>query len=93
METVAAELETYGLFRQVGLWETEPVPFRQSVDAWIEAIHARNGFSRDRMALTDAAEFDQQVRALLSRHCPNGEVVQQIQVRIIYGNPLDPAYD
>ncbi|MEZ4621424.1 MAG: hypothetical protein R2867_38810 [Caldilineaceae bacterium] len=45
------------------------------------------------MALTDAAEFDQQVRALLSRHCPNGEVVQQIQVRIIYGNSLDPAYD
>ncbi|MCB0062917.1 MAG: class I SAM-dependent methyltransferase [Caldilineaceae bacterium] len=91
MGSVADELETHGLFRRVGVWETAPVIFRQPVAGWIEAIHARNGFSRRRMDPVKAAEFDRQVRTVISRHCPDGEVEQQTGVRIIFGKPLNLA--
>ncbi|MEZ4707180.1 MAG: class I SAM-dependent methyltransferase [Caldilineaceae bacterium] len=88
MLTVADELAQRGLFQQVGVMETAPVDFHQSIDAWIEAIHASNGFSRDRMAVQQVAEFDRQVRQIVAKHCPNGEVPQQIRARVIFGKPL-----
>jgi len=91
MDTVAAELVTYGLFHKVGVLETEPLSVCQPIDAWIEAIHARNGFSRDRMEPNQATAFDQQTRAVINAHCPTGEVQQQLWARIIFGKPLDPA--
>lgn len=88
MATVAAELTTHGLFQQSGVLEATPVAFVQPIDGWVEAIHARNGFSRDRMDPTAAAEFDQLVRTIVLRHYPDGEVPQQIQARILFGKPL-----
>lgn len=90
MRTVADELQRHGLFQQRGQVETAPSGVRQSIAAWIEAIHARNGFSRDRMAPANATEFDRAVHAVISRHCLDGEVTQQIQARIIFGKPMDP---
>lgn len=91
MLTIAAELQERGLFRQVGVMETQPVRFRQSVDAWIESIHAGNGFSRDRMAPERAAEFDQYARNVMRKHCPAGAVEIPISARIIWGKPLAQA--
>lgn len=91
MGTVAQTLETHGLFHPVGVREAKPVPFRQSVDDWITALHATNGFSRERMGEARAAEFDQKVRAVLVTHCPTGMVETWIGARVIYGKPLDPA--
>lgn len=91
MATVAAELERRGLFRQVGVMETEQLPFRQPIEAWIEAIHAGNGFSRNRMGKEWAADFDQQVRTIVAQHCPTGEVAQLRRARIVYGKPLIAA--
>lgn len=88
MVTIAAELERRALFRQVGLFETQPVPFRQSVAGWIEAIHAGNGFSRDRMDAATAADFDQQLHTLVAQYCPDGVVEQQIRARIVFGKAL-----
>ncbi|MFN8444014.1 MAG: class I SAM-dependent methyltransferase [Caldilineaceae bacterium] len=90
MLTVAAELEQRGVFQQVGVKETALVPFGQPLAHWIEAIHARNGFSRERMGTERAREFDQQVQAVMRRFFPDGEVVQQIGARIVYGKPLAP---
>src|SRR5262245_60349860 len=56
--TVAQELQQRGLFRQVGMQTTDPAPFQQPIDEWIESFHARNGFSRDRMDLGAAQECD-----------------------------------
>lgn len=92
IDTVAEALVAHGLFRRVGFFETGPVIFRQPIDAWVEAIHARNGFSRDRMATQQAAEFDQQVRSIIIHHCPGGEVTQSISARIIFGKPLLPTH-
>lgn len=88
MLTVAEELTERGLFRKVDVVECEPVPFRQPIEEWIEAIHSRNGFSRDRMESALAAEFDQKVRELIVQHCPGGEVEEQVSARVIVGKPL-----
>jgi len=36
MITVTQELEARGLFKQVGIKTTTPVPFRQSVEAYVD---------------------------------------------------------
>jgi hypothetical protein len=90
MLTVAADLQKRGLFQQVGVVETEPVVFRQPVAAWIESFHARNGFSRERMGKQSADEFDQKLRDVISRYCPDDEVEQQIAARVVYGRPAKP---
>jgi F420H(2)-dependent quinone reductase len=58
MVTVAQELAARGLFKLIGIKTTAPVLFRQSVDAYVESFHARNGLSRDRMNANAAREFD-----------------------------------
>lgn len=92
IDTVAEALAAHGLFRPAGVLETEPVRFSQRIDAWIESIHARNGFSRDRMDPAQAAEFDQQLRTVITQHCPSGEVAQSVRARIIFGKPLLPTH-
>jgi len=91
MSSIAAELEQQGLFQQVGLLETQPVRFTQPLAAWIEAIHARNGFSPERMGAERAAAFDQQVAAVMHAYCPDQLVTQQLRARIVFGKPLSPA--
>lgn len=90
MHSVAQELQSRGLFQLIGIRETPPMLFRQSVDARVEAFHAGNGFSRERMGAERAAAFDQEIRQLLRKHYPNGEVEQGVSARMIYGKPLDP---
>jgi len=87
MLTVTQELTARGLFRQVGTRTTVAVSFRQSVDEYVESFHARNGLSRDRMDANAASTFDRQLRALVSRHCPNGVVELQMRSRVIWGKP------
>ena len=91
MATIAQELETHGLFRQVGVREAQPVHFRQPIDDWITDLHATNGFSCEHMGEARAAEFDQKIRAILLAYCPTGIVEQWIGARVIYGKPLDPT--
>ena len=91
MTKIAQELQAHGLFQQIGMREAEPVRVRRSVDNWITAIHATNGFSRERMGETRADEFDRAVRKVMHSHCPTGEVEQWIGGRVIYGKPLDPV--
>ncbi len=88
MLTVAEELETRGLFRRQGVEETEAVSFRQTVAEWVEALHARNGFSRDRMDPRAAAECDRLLAETLLRYCPDGVVEQQIGGRVLWGSPM-----
>lgn len=90
MNTVAATLAKQGLFQETDRIEVSPITYQRSIDAWIESIHAANGFSRDRMDATLAAEFDAQARKIVAAHCPSGEVEQQVRARIIYGKPLAP---
>jgi hypothetical protein len=85
--SLIAELEQRDLFEQCGVQLTEAVPFQQSVDSYIESIHSRNGFSRDRMTHRAAAEFDAGVRRVLEKRCPDGTIQFDMIARIIFGRP------
>jgi SAM-dependent methyltransferase len=89
MLTVAAELERRRLFQLRGTHTSAPAPFRQPIDEWVETFHARNGFSRDRMAAVAASACDAELRAAIGRFCPGGVVEQSIAARVIWGEPVN----
>jgi SAM-dependent methyltransferase len=91
MLTVTQELAARGLFEQHGVRTTAPVPFRQTLDEYVQSFHARNGFSYDRMDAQLAREFDDKLRDLVRRHCPDGVVELQIRGRVIWGKPQPVA--
>jgi SAM-dependent methyltransferase len=81
------ELEQRGLFKRCGVKQTEPVPFQQSIDSYIDSIHSRNGFSRNRMTPRAAAAFDAEVRELLMDRRPDGQVEFDIVGYLTWGWP------
>lgn len=85
--TLTSELETRGLFTKVGERRTKLVPFEQSVEDYIESIHSRNGFSRDRMRAEDAAAFDAGVRELVAPHVQSGMLRLQLSAMVTWGVP------
>lgn len=83
------ELTQRSLFEVVGRKQTAPVTHRQAVDDYIEKIHSRNGFSRERMTAESAAAFDSEVRAALAPHVNDGVVAFDVVTTITWGRPLD----
>jgi hypothetical protein len=81
------ELEARGYFQRQGEKETTPVPFLQSIDDFIEGLHSRSSFSRERMGQQQASEFDQQVRALLLRHSQDGMLPLRVIGTVTWGSP------
>ena len=81
------ELQNRGLFQVIGDTTTRPIPFRQSIEDYVESFHARNGFSRERMTEGDAQAFDNEVAARVSRFRPDGAVDFQVSGRVIVGHP------
>ena len=90
VRTVADALALRGLFATQGAHETGKVPFEQSIAEWIESLHARNGFSRDRMPAAEAAACDAALAAVLHRHLEDGVVRLEVGARVIWGSPLAP---
>ena len=88
MLSVTQELANRGLFQPMGLRTTAPVTFRQSIEAYVESFHARNGLSRDRMTRQQARAFDDDLRTLVMRYCPDGMVTLQVRSQVIWGRPL-----
>jgi trans-aconitate methyltransferase len=87
---IVEELETRGLFQTTDRQSTAPVPFTQSLDAYIESFHGRASFSRERMGVPAATAFDAEVRALVSRYVPQ-EVTLQVMTEVVWGKPLRPG--
>jgi trans-aconitate methyltransferase len=87
MMTVVTELEQRQLFQLRGRHVTAPATFQQSIDAWVEAFHARNGFSRDRMDAAAAVACDAELRAAIQPYCADDIVEQSIAARIFWGVP------
>jgi len=84
---LVAELKSRDLFSQSGHAYTNPVTHKQPVDAYIEAFHARNGFSRERMLREAAEAFDRAAYDIVSAHCPDGVVHQEISGHVVWGRP------
>lgn len=81
------ELESRGLFVKVGERRTAVMRFEQPVGSYIESIHSRNGFSRDRMTAEAAGEFDARASGLVRRHTRDGVVDLRIVGRVVWGSP------
>ena len=88
---LVSELETRNLFEQCGTMRTPPHRFSQSPDSYIESIHSRNGFSRDRMTRQAAEEFDLAARRLIVTRFPGGSVEFDVVGRVVWGRPLPGA--
>ncbi|HET7095533.1 MAG TPA: methyltransferase domain-containing protein [Thermomicrobiales bacterium] len=81
------ELSERGLFQELGRRAAAPVDFSQPVAAYVESFHARNGFSRDRMAPQAAAAFDTAVERLVVPHADAGSISLRIVGDVIWGQP------
>lgn len=81
------ELEIRECFEKHGEKRTALMPFLQSIDEYIETFHAQNGFSRDRMSAAETAAFDAEVKALMLRFCPEGNVELLIRGEVVWGIP------
>lgn len=85
---IVSELEGRGLIAVAGRARTEIVAHRQPVDGYVESFHSRNGFSRARLQPGRAQEFDDRLRALVDRACPDGAVTLPVQARIVWARPV-----
>lgn len=80
------ELADRNLFIPQQHVETEPVPFSQTVDEYIESFHSRNGLSRDRMGST-AAAFDAELWMIISRYRPGPILEFELIAELAWGVP------
>jgi len=79
-----------GLFEQVGSHVVAPVPFAQTVEENIEAMHSKSSLARSAMPAGDAAEFDIQLRAILTPYADaDGLLHMQIVGDVAWGRPLE----
>jgi ubiquinone/menaquinone biosynthesis C-methylase UbiE len=86
------ELASRGLFRKVGKWESEPIPFAQSIEDYIEALHSMSGFARERMDPAAVSSFDDEVRAILLAHADaDGILHMRLGGTVEWGVPLAGA--
>jgi SAM-dependent methyltransferase len=92
-----AELSARGLFEKQGERETASIPWRPSLDEYVEARHSQNGLSRERMGASRAAEFDAELRRLLAALRAEGLIDERgglldlrAGARITWGKPKWP---
>ncbi len=88
---LVAELKQRGLFGEHGRMKTKAIPFRQSVDAYVESFHARASLSWQRMDAVSAAAFDAALRQLLLEQVGD-EVELTVRARVVWGKPLNAKF-
>jgi len=81
------ELLERDLFVVTGEGMTEPVFQKQHVDDFVESIHARTNFSRERMGADSATDFDSRAKKILHTAYPTGSFVMSVQMKVVWGMP------
>ena len=61
--------------------------FRQSFDDFVDCWHSMGGLSRERMGAEAVAEFDRELRAILARTYPAGQVEMEVGAAIGWARP------
>ena len=87
---IVAELQKRELFEVIGEKHTMPMPFIQTVDAFIESWHSKNGLSRDRLSPKEAQAFDKQVRASVSNYNSGDTIEMLFTGHVVWGLPKNP---
>jgi hypothetical protein len=86
-DTLAA-LEASGHFVREGEQRTAPVPFRRSVEEYLEFLHSTSEFARVRLG-ERTARFDDEVRDLFARKGLTS-VERQVVGVVVWGRPVAP---
>jgi hypothetical protein len=81
------ELTSRGLFSKQGEQETAPMPFRQTVAAYVESFFSRNGFSRERMGEDRADVFETAVTNLVQSYQTEETFEIQVAGHVVWGQP------
>ena len=81
------ELECRQLFSVAGRKRTAPQHYSMSIDRYVELFHARNGFSRERMAPRSASEFDTHVREMVAPYATRNILTFDVTTKITWGRP------
>jgi trans-aconitate methyltransferase len=84
---VVEALEGHQWFQKQGVQETAPVAFVQTLDDFLEGLHSRSSFARERMGAQNAADFDIQVRNLLLPFHSDGLLSLQVVGNVAWGRP------
>lgn len=79
--------ENAGLFAKRGDTLIAPEPAAQPIGDYIASFHAMSTLTR---AHIDHAAFDDEARAAIAPHCPDGIVRRDLGAHIVWGVPLAP---
>lgn len=82
---VVESLQKHQLWSLIGFQETRIVPFSQSPEEYINAIHSRNGCARHIMGSERAKKFDREITALLKKYGVKDLVNFRIGARVFWG--------
>jgi SAM-dependent methyltransferase len=74
-----------GLFEPAGEAATDPVPFRQRVEDYVEYLHSTSSLAREWMAPDEAAAFDREVAAVVAPHATDGWLDLPVTARFSWG--------
>lgn len=80
------ELTKRNLFVPEQRVQTQPVPFSQPLEDYIESFHSRNGLSRERMGANGTA-FDEQLRNIIVQYQPNPILEFELVADVVWGRP------
>lgn len=80
-----AELEATGLFEVAGRATTAPVPFRQTVADYIEALHSTSSLAREGMPAAESAEFGRSVTDLVRPYATDGVLTMDVVAWLTWG--------
>lgn len=86
-----AELAKRGLFEVGGRLTTQPVPYEQTVDDYLEFFHSMSGFSRERMGAENTARFDEEVQRFVAPYVRDGVLRYDVTVDVAWGLPPEPG--
>ena len=85
-DDLVEELTKRDLLIPEQLMQTQPVPFAQALEDYIESFHSRNGLSRDRMGAS-ATAFDEQLRNIIVQYQPNRILEFELVADVVWGRP------
>ena len=84
------ELELRHLFQPCGLLVTEPILIEQSGEDYVQSLHSRNGFSKERMGEEAVMVFDEEARKVISPFLQDGQLILSAVSIVVWGLPQKP---
>ena len=86
-QTFAAEASAHEAWMTITARETIASTVTQSIEAFIDAEHSRGTWTRRKMGPARSAEFDADLRALLTPHAQDGFLTYQVRNQLTVGAP------